>query len=320
MNREEDLRKILHNPEELGKAHYEYAKNIIEHEGLEWPAECMNRTTLPLRPGTMATVLGRPGHGKSTLLGLMGKYHAKKIVEQGRGMDEAVIHVTWEQSVEELETFYQADGEYSVSDIAWGRVPLETIEKRANMRQFLPVHMIGLSVTKRHKNLPRMYLDTVLRAVENLVDKKGITPKLLLMDYIQIIPVAGSRSRVDQVTEVAPRVKEVATRIGAPALVAVQAARRVEERDWRVPKKFDAQWASSIEQASDVMFGIWRPSVDGYNEVPLPSGKEISVDDELLILERLKQRGEKAQARWIMNFNPATLTLSERSTRRERGY
>jgi replicative DNA helicase len=308
-----DYRALLHTPEELGQAHLAYAKSIIEHGGLEWPIPCMNRDlTLPLRPGTMATICGRPGHCKSTFLGLVGKYHARKIVEEGRQMDEAIVHITWEQSVEELEAFYQSDGEFTASDIAWGKVPLEVIERRAAHRQFLPVYMIGLSITRKHSgDLPRMFLNTVLKTVE-LLQRDNIQPRLLLMDYVQIIPVPHARDRVQQVTEVAPRVKEVAARIGAPALVAVQAAREVEERAWQVPQKRDSQWASSIEQAADTMFGIWRPSVDKPpgSHVETPTGR-VSVTEHLTIIQRLKQRGEKPQALWFLHFNPATLEAVE---------
>lgn len=312
MHQKEDFRKILHTPKELGDAHYKYAKEIIETDGLDWPVPCMNKDTLPLRPGKVATITGRPGHGKSTILGLMGKYHAQKIADNGNALDEAVVHVTWEQSVEELEAFYQADGQYTVSDIAWGRVPLETIKKRADMRQFLPVWMIGLSVTKRHKNLPRMTLETVLQTIELMEENYSVRPKLLLFDYVQIIPVARAKDRMQQVTEVAPRVKEVAGRVGVPAFIAVQAARAVDERDNKVPQKRDCQWASSIEQMADTMFGIWRPSITEPkgSSVSL-NGKQIPVTENLLVLKRLKQRGENAVNQWILHFDPATLDLRQ---------
>jgi len=308
----QDTTDILFSPTDAARAHLEYAKGILNSEGLEWPLECMNKDTLPLRPGTMATILGRPGMGKSTLLGLVGKHHAKKIMESpGAGLDKVIVHVTWEQSIEELEAFYQADGDYTVSDIAWGKVPLRVLEQRAAQRISLPVWMIGLSVTRRQTNT-RMFLDTVLKTILSLEKDYNVKPLLLLLDYIQIIPLRGRTSRVDQVTEVAPKVKEVALQTGAPVLVGVQASREVDLREWKVPTQRDAQWSSGIEQASDVMFGIWRPTVSGTKTVRA-LGKSIDVDENLLILERLKQRGEKARSTWVLNLDPSTVWLSERS-------
>lgn len=307
-----DYRSILHSPAELGQAHYEYAKHIVENEGLEWPVPCMNKDSLPLHPGKMACVLGRPGHAKSTFLGLMGKYHAQKIVDSGKSLDECIVHVTWEQSVEELETFYQADGQFSVSDIAWGRVPLDVIRERANRRRMLPVWMIGVSVTKKSKNIPRLTLDRVLDTVERMEEDFNIKPKLLLMDYIQIIPVPGAQSRTQQVTEVAPRVKEVAGRIGVPALVAVQASREVDLRDNKIPLKRDSQWASSIEQAADIMFGLWRPSITEPAGSTIKLGsRRVPVSENLLVVRRLKQRGEQAVNQWALYLDPSTLEIRE---------
>ncbi len=163
--------------------------------------------------------------------------------------------------------------------------------------------------------------DVVLGAIETMEARHNVKPTLLLFDYMQLIPVGRARDRVQEVSEVPPRVKELALRIGAPAIVGVQARREVDDRVIKIPTLRDAQWASSIEQTSDKAFGLWRPwqsEPPGCPPISL-NGKRYDVDEKLMVVQMLKQRGEVGRKTWVMFFDPAYLKLAELETRWEAG-
>ena len=151
----------------------------------------------------------------------------------------------------------------------------------------------------------------------------NVKPTLLLFDYLQLIPIRGMSDRVQRITEVPIKVKELALRIGCPAIVGVQARREVDDRKEKIPDMRDAQWASSIEQTSDKAFGLWRPArTEAPNSMVEIEGTEkaYKVNNHLLVLRLLKQRGDKGRFTWAMYFHPAYLKLAELEVRQDGQY
>jgi hypothetical protein len=158
--------------------------------------------------------------------------------------------------------------------------------------------------------------DVVLGAIETMQADYGVKPSLMLFDYMQLIPVDNYRERVQQVTEVPIRIKELALRIGAPAVVGVQAARKVDDRQEQIPTMNDAQWASSIEQTCDKIFGLWMPSKTHRLGQLIELGEEtMPVTENLLIMRMLKQRFDRGRYTWPLHFDPALIQLAGMETR-----
>lgn len=249
----------------------------------------------------------------TSLLAHFTRIEAERIRARGMEKKEAVVYVTWEQSAEELEAFFQADGTHSISDIAWGRADLDTIKRQAMKRASLPIWVIGHGIGRVGKQVPRMTPEIVLDAIESMAsDPFYVRPTLMVFDYMQLIPVPGFSDRIQRITEVPIRIKELALRIGCPAIVGVQARREVDDRSVKIPGMRDAQWASSIEQTSDKIFGLWRPCITE-NEgdiIDIEIGK-YTVSDRLLIIRMLKQRGDRGRYTWGMYFAPEYLKLAE---------
>jgi replicative DNA helicase len=116
--------------------------------------------------------------------------------------------------------------------------------------------------------------------------------------------------------------KELALRIGVPAMAGVQAKREVDFRDEQTPEMGDGQWASSIEQVADKIFGIWRPFVTSSEKSHLNikyQGQmhQLKITPELAILKMRKQRGDIGQFTWYLHFSPANLKLCEMELQQE---
>jgi replicative DNA helicase len=303
---------FIHDPARSANEFLAWAEQIRSGSALTWGIPEIDRVVLPMRPGTMTVLMARPGHAKSSLAAWLAKRKAEEFANDGSG--RAVYYVTWEQTAEELENFFISGGRYSSSDIAWGRVSIEDLRQRAIQRARLPIFIVGYGISG-NLNLPRMTPSLVLEAIESAAKDLEAHPKpgLLIFDYLQLIPVARPVERIQQVTEATIMIRELAQRLGCPAVACVQARREVDSRMPPIPDKADAQWSSSVEQTADTIFSLWRPAASHpeLREVELEDGRRIPVVENLLILRLVKQRFERARYTWIMYFDPAYLRLAD---------
>ena len=314
-----DFKMLVNSPAELSAAYADWYKRALSEPGVQWGIPIIDRYVIPMRPGDLVGLVARPGHGKSSLMAYLARAEAKRIIERGRVGEEVVVYVTWESSAEEIETFFLSDGQWSASDIAWGRVPYAEVAKRLVKRAQFPVWTIGHSIARAGMPMPRMTLPAVLGAIESMQEDYGVKPVLLLFDYLQLIPVGNARNRVEQVLEAPPLIKELAMRVGVPAVCGVQASRQVDERKFKVPQPYDCQWGSSIEQASDKLFGLWRPirtEPPGAEPIEIEFTEDnrtaiLDITDTLLIMQLLKQRGDAGRKTWGLHFAPQYLRLEE---------
>lgn len=310
----QDVRNLIHSPAELSTSFVAWAKHNIIDPGIPFGVPAIDKRVIPMRPGDLIGFVARPGNGKSSVMALLARQHARRLREQGR-KDEVVVYCTWESSAEELENMFQADAEYSASDIAWGRADLETIKRKAVGRASLPIWVFGHGISRAGQKTARMTPEIVLEAIESMREDYGVRPALMLFDYLQLIPVDAAKDRVSQVTEAPIRIKEVALRTGAPAIIGVQAGRAVDQRRAKIPEMADCQWGSSIEQAVDKLFALWRPIITEEPGELIDIGSHTyKIDEHLLVLRMLKQRGDRGRYTWAMYFDPANMKLAEMKT------
>lgn len=273
----QDVRTLIHTPADLAIEHLDWAKRNRETPGVPWGIKGIDKKVIPMRPGDLVALIGRPGHGKSTALAFFARAESKRIAARGTQQKEAVVYVTWESSAEEIENFFAADDTYSASDIAWGRADPEYLTARAAKRAAVPIWVIGHGIGRAKAGTPRMTVDAVYRAIESMEEDYGVKPSLVLLDYIQIIPVEKAAERTEQVSEAVIRAKELAQRIGVPIVAGVQARRDVDGYKVPIPEKSDAQWScvSGDTQIMDSSSGRWYSAEDVYELVT--SGRCVSV-------------------------------------------
>ena len=310
-----DVRKLIHTPADLATEHLAWATRNATMPGMSWGIQTVDARVIPMRPGDLIGLMGRPGHGKSSIMAFLARTEAKRIMDRGAAETEAVVYVTWESSAEELENFFAADDKASATDVAWGRADVEYLTRKAVKRAQVPIWVIGHGIGRAAVDTPRMTVDVVYAAIESMHADYGVKPTLVLLDYLQLIPVAHASERVAQVSEAAIRAKELAQRTPTPIVAGVQARREVDSYKQPIPEKADAQWASGIEQMVDKLFGLWRPCLSpGFEnalvEVDGVPGS-LDVNKQLLIMRMLKQRGEDGRWTWALHFAPQYLRLCE---------
>jgi len=305
---------LVNTPAQLATNYAAWYKNVLDNPGVPWGIGSVDERVIPMRPGDLVGLVARPGHCKSSLMSFLARTEAKRIQARGKAETEAVVYVTWESSAEEIETFFTSDGEYSASDVAWGRVPYDTIMKKLVKRAAFPLWTIGHSIRRAGQPTPRMTLPAVLNCIEYMERDFGVTPTLLLFDYLQLIPVQGKLNRVEQVLEAPPLIKELAMRVGVPAVCGVQASREVDTLKVKIPQPQHCQWGSSIEQAADKLFGLWRPyqtEPKGTEPIEIHPGQFAPITPDLLIMQMTKQRGDQGRYTWGLHFAPQYLKLNE---------
>lgn len=307
-----DARVLVHTPAEMMTEMVQWAEETQRDPGVQFGIPAIDRVVVPMRPGNLTCILARPGHAKTSLLVYLARREAQRILERGTEDKEMVVYTTWEQTSEELTAMLMADKDVSYSDIAWGRADVEEIKRRAVKGARHPVWIIGHGISRAGLSVPRMSPDLVLKAIETIEQDHGRKPTLMLFDYLQLIPTRVAKERVQQVTEMPILLKELSNRIGVPAVAAVQASRDVDNRRIQIPEMSDAQWASSIEQTSDKVFGLWRPIKTFEENAGVEvGGRTYPVTENLLVIRLLKQRGERGRYTWAMYFDPELMKLAE---------
>lgn len=297
----------LHNPAQSTSRYVEWAKARKNSPVIDYGC-ALDKYVIPLYPGDVAGLVARPGHGKSSLMAHFAKRTAQAITTRGEWADKCVIYVSWEQPIEELEAFFQSGETYTSTDLAWNRVPIKEIEKGAIKRVNLPVWLIGYSVMDADRKKPPLTIDLVMDTIRAIKYEYKRDVTLACFDYLQIIPVKGRAKRMEQVLEATIQVKHLAMELGLPALAGVQAKRGAGD----MPGMDDCQWGSIIEQTVDKLFALFRPikKMDAGDIIPV-NGRDITVNDHLLIIKLLKQRLEKGWGAWPVHFEPEKLILRD---------
>ncbi len=300
----------LHNPAQSTTRYVQWVEARHNAPVINYGCK-LDDHVIPLYPGDLAGIVARPGHGKSSLMAYFAKRTAKAITTRGEWEDRCVIYVSWESPVEEMEAHFQSGETYTSTDLAWNRVPLKVVKSQSLKRAGLPVWIIGYSVMDADRKKPPLTIDIVMDAIRAIKYEHGRNVTLACFDYLQIIPVKGNAKRVEQVNEATISVKHLAMELGIPVLAGVQAKRGGDD----MPGMSDCQWGSVIEQTVDKLFALYRPikKLDEGDFVPV-DGKEIMVDDHLLIIKLLKQRLEKGWGIWPLHFEPDKLILKDYTT------
>lgn len=304
---------FVQKPDDISQSYVQWAQANRDHPPILYNVPSLDAALIPPRPGWMTAVIARPGHNKSTFLMSRARAAAATAKE-----DEIVVVVSWEHQSEEIEAYVQSGStlaDYTATDLAWNRVPMDDIRASAVPRARLPLWVIAPSARHNGQRRPMMTLEIVHAAIESIVLDYGKKIILACFDYLQIIP--SSRFRNDQTAAAgaaAQETKTLATNLGFPVYAAAQSGRQTDQRSPPIPMLGDVQHSSAIEQAVDAQIGLWVPikTIDP-NEQPLIAiaGKEYPVQFDLTIVRLLKQRFDAGYGTWPVRLDPKTLVMSE---------
>jgi replicative DNA helicase len=286
------------------RAELEY-RRANKDQGINLGIAEIDRVLNPVLSDNLVTILGRPGSGKTGFMMRWARTQAQAIAKRGEE-NKVVLYITYEQSVEDLTAFnVSASQRVSMGKLARGNTEPSEWDKviRALTSNIgLPLAIIGHSKERRQRR-PRLTMTNVLQSIEYMIDKRGVTPHMIFVDYLQRIPgekYVGDRRM--EVSESLDRCKDGALTYGSPWVVGVQAKRDVDQRKIQVPVLDDGQETSNIEQASDCVFSLTRPSK--YRKEGEAFGSVIVEGHTQMLVMLLKQKlGRDNMPFWI-DFDP----------------
>jgi len=153
---------------------------------------------------------------------------------------------------------------------------------------------------------PHLYICTqpalTVKDLEMLISRSelkiGQRPKLVLLDYIQLMKGQG-KSRYERISQVAEDLKNMAKALQTIVIVSSQVSRKGDDSHPDVTLQ-DGKDSGSLENSSGLVLGLWRPSSDTAKIRVLKStkggaGMEFECDynvKTLAITERSKVRTE----------------------------
>lgn len=191
----------------------------------------------------LVTFAGRPGMGKTSLVLNIGD----NVAAAGK----TVLFISLEMTEEQLWARRAAilsglshekilKGQISDEEKEWERLMTATNE-----------------LTKR----PLIIHDSPC-TIEEIEQEARCTEKLglLIIDHIGMISRERGRNRYEETTNISHRLKQLALSLHIPVLALSQLNRDTEKRDDKVPTLADLRDSGSIEEDSDVVCLLYRPS------------------------------------------------------------
>ena len=304
-----DYNHYLHKPDDQAAEFRQWASGILSAPGIPFDVPAVDEQVLPLRKGTETILLGRPGMCKTSLLLALAKAESARIMARGAWERECVVYVSYEQTSEELSAILQTD--LPLEPLVRGQLDQGQIDAASIPMVNRAIWIVGHGLSRVDLHAPRLTPEHVYRTIQVIREEFDREINLLCIDYLQITPLEQARDRVQAVAEIPIRLKELAMRVGCPAVLAAQAGRQVDGYKWPIPTLADCQWGSSIEQTADLILALWRPyNTYGPNAEPVPVGERYyQVTDKLLVMRMLKQRFKAGHYTWPLMFDPETLEM-----------
>lgn len=274
-----DFSKLVFTPVEASNATEKYIKEIKANDGdgmpLYIPKMEYNPATqkgfLPVKRGELITVLGRPGNGKTGFMFRWARMRANDLHRQALDGNETaaksvVLYFTLEQLVEELRLFHvAAEQGISATDMANGRLAEEQWEFVTNSLRNLyttPLWLAGKSLERRKTKI-KLTEEALFGVMASIEKWQGDNIEMQL-DSVYVDYAQRFRSDGQEWTQfygnLINGLKEGAGDFATRMIVGVQAKREVDKYDPPIPGMDDGQWTSGIEQQSDGMISVVRPS------------------------------------------------------------
>lgn len=267
---DDELRSLVWTPTDAQRNYIQWTKQSYERTNILLTSNAkLDSEILPLFPGQARIVCARPGGGKTTYSLATGVIPQARLYAK-TGSKKACLIVTYDQTIEEIEGIINSQSGHTITDVAWGRVPVHIIEQSMEGRELLPIYYLGKSGVERRRKQPRMTVDNVYKAILMMEQEHDIEIQLLMVDFMQIIPIVGKASRADQVAESYALYHELLQELQAFGLLLSQAKREIETEKIKIPKLVHSEWSDSAGQFGHQFVGIWRPWTTEPPSMPCP--------------------------------------------------
>lgn len=290
-----------------------------------------------IAPGTVTAILGRPSMGKSTLMKTIVRNELATMAAERKSSDDRsafIAYVTLEEPAEKIGLQLAGVTAFTWREILRGEVAVTPDVKAAVLRAAVAledVKVIRHPGMREGRILAPLSAERVMRTIEQLCDDYRQRPRLVVLDYLQLLHGEGmrlsERSKTEHVMAASAGAVLMSRSLGVPVIMAVQASRETDQRGGRdelpMPGLRDCMWAASIEQDCDNILGVVRPiAVAGVREqvaggalATVTIGGQAytlneSVGSTLFAVGAVKTRNDDAIGkRYVAHVDPADLSV-----------
>lgn len=281
----------------------------------------LDKYLIPSWPGDLILVCGRPQNYKTGYMQTLMHRTAADIVKQNK-MNECVILITWEVSVEQAMAYWLAvDSGISATDMMRGEIDKEwekfdaAIVKVSSAPVYIIGHSIGRDADKKRRR-PHLPPSVVNLALDYIMNDLELEPRMISMDYLQRIHMEKGRGndRNEHYLQCVDWAKDTAIWAGSAVYLGTQARREVDDQTIKLPSLRDSQWSSNAEQSADKFLSLWMPkqSHDIGDTLNLGGNLDgITVSEKLLLMAVSKQKFGPAGRIFPLYVDPEHLKLGD---------
>jgi len=313
MSTQKDYSSIIFSPEDVGILGSKYLEERRSNNGMgvKVGLRDLDEHLLPLFPGELMSVIARPGNGKTGFMVYWARTRAAWLRSKNI-TNRVVVYITLEQSIEELNAFnVAADNRLSITNMAKGDITDDewvVCLKHAINRRFVPLWNIGYSSMTDRKQI-KIDADAIEGAIKIIAESNIID--MVYVDYLQRMPTdSRSDSKTIGVSDNLDALKTISQQTSrSPMVVGVQAKREVDQTEDKIPGLDDGQWTSNIEQTSDKILSLMRPS--NYFTDGDMVGKTRIIGKRQMLISLIKQKLGPANIPVWAYFDPEYNKLDE---------
>lgn len=248
----------------------------------------------PLQAGRLMTIMGRPGNGKTSLMAHYVRQAARRFstYDNDNSPYAPPIFVSAEMSVEEI-AVREISHVIPIDSLAIERreyqqwdVVHEAIDRIYEQSPVVYIAHSIQDITKR----PRLSVEVIAMAIQEIIDHYGKSPEIIAVDYAQRLKLDKvTRDRRLEVSEITETIKDFALAFNTAIILGSQVGRHVDAKQPPVPELADAKETANLEETSDVILSVMRPS-KYYKEGAQIPGTTLTCIDNLFYIYVVKQR------------------------------
>lgn len=270
-------------------------KMISPSQGVLTGFKDLDYMTLGLQSSEMMVIGGRPAMGKTSFL-----------LQLAWQIDAPALIISAEMS-------QQVIGERLislVSGVSMRKIKAKKTTAADNLKAKEALELISkkeLYISDESRISPQI----IAKEIRNLIEMGGeYTSPCVFIDYLQLLSLENSyMSGENEVASISRELKAMAREYGVRLVVASQLNRANEQRENKTPRMSDLRGSGSIEQDSDQVLLLHRPS---YYRIA-DEDPDANDDGQAFVYIAKNRNGPVGKIEF--NWNKRTMTFREKSSR-----
>lgn len=307
LTRQQIVKSYVLSPAEAFAARREADEFERTAPKLYWCNQTLASVLSPMNLGEFVGVMGFTGNGKTTFALAQAYFEARKLMRDKKDATHSVAFYSWDQPAEKLEA--------KIEKMLLRDLNIIPAQYTMSHRTQLPLWWGGKNKRNQRNSqyrIPPLTLELIDDVLNEILGADK-TPALVVIDYVQRVPLEKSSDRSDTVLRAAEKLADFGARRDVTMIMTIQAARSVLSRQDKTPLIHEGQWSSGIEQSCDKLISLWRPETSEPPGTPIECGKQgrRATDSELIKGKVLKDRDGETNVDFAFPLNVPEMRIGD---------